>query len=378
MKRSVQKIYISMLAVFLLLPVAVFALFGRFTDTTNYENRNLADMPELTAKNAADFHSEFETFLSDRLPFRNQLIFLNNLIDYKIYHVSDSSSVVVGRNGWLYYNGKQFNVEDPEADYTGTNLYSDSDLKKLAGNLVMMRDKLAAKKCEFVIFIAPNKEHLYPENLPSAYGAPAEHRRMEQVIDYLQNNTDLTVVCPYDALLKARASHPEWQLYYKYDSHWNNVGSYIGSQMLDEALGHKMPDLGTLNITTARSPRYDLATMLHLGNLLTHDPNYVVSGYTSYNIKTEYNNERTEFRSKNPENDGDPRKLFIIGDSYSTMMEQYIACNFNETYLNFYYNYEPEMLEREKPQVVVYETVERYIGNMMTFSPDRKFVRKSD
>ena len=35
------------------------------------------------------------------------------------------------------------------------------------------------------------------------------------------------------------------------------------------------------------------------------------------------------------------------------------------------------MLDKEKPDVVIYETVERYIGNMMTFTPDEKFVRTS-
>jgi hypothetical protein len=366
-----------MLAVFMLLPVAVFPLIGRFTDTTNYENRKLADLPSFDAKKADRFHTGFETYFSDHLPFRNQLIFLNNYIDCRLFRVSDSDSVVIGRHGWLYYNGKQFNVEDPEADYAGTNLYSAAELDSLAKNLIKMRDELASKDCEFVVFIAPNKEHVYPENLPAAYGAPAEKRRMEQVVAYLKANTDLTVICPYDELLKTRSTDPDRQLYYKYDSHWNNLGSYIGSGMLDEALGHKMPSLDTLNITTARSPRYDLATMLHLGNLLTDDPNYVVNGFTAHTIKTEYNDERTEFRSKNENGDGDPRKLFIIGDSYSTMMEQYVACNFNETYLNLYYNYEPEMLSREKPQVLVYETVERYIGNMMTFSLDSKFVRRS-
>ena len=346
MNKTVQKIYIAAMTVFMILPILLFAIFGRFTDTTNYENRTLAELPTLESVKISELHTGFETWFSDHLPFRNQLIFLNNLIDYTVFHVSDAES-------------------------------SDADLKALADNMISMRDKLKAKGCDFVIFIAANKEHVYPENMPVSYGSPAQNRRMEQVVSYLQNNTDLTVICPYDKLLETRKSDPDLQLYYKYDSHWNNVGSYIGSSMLDEALGHPMPDISTLKITTAKSPRYDLATMLHLGNFLTDDPNYVVNDFTANKIKTEYNDERTEFRSTNESGNADPRKVFIIGDSYSTMMEQYIACNFNETYLNFYYNYTPEMLDKEKPDVVIYETVERYIGNMMTFTPDEKFVRTS-
>ena len=50
------------------------------------------------------------------------------------------------------------------------------------------------------------------------------------------------------------------------------------------------------------------------------------------------------------------------------MMFQYVACNFDSSYLNFYYNYNLDMLEKEKPDVVVYETVERYLNNMLHFS----------
>lgn len=377
MNKNVQKIYITAMTILMILPIFLFTLFGHFTDTTNYENRQLAELPQIGKVALSDFHTGFETWFSDHLPFRNQLIFLNNLIDCKVFHVSDADSVIIGKNDWLYYNGRQFNVEDPEQDWNGTNIYSDAELKALADNMISMRDKLAAKGCDLVIFIAANKEHVYPENMPSSYGAPAEKRRLEQVVSYLQDNTDLRVVCPYDKLMETRQKEPDLQLYYKYDSHWNNVGSYIGSSMLDEELGHPMPDISTLRITTAAPPRYDLATMLHLGGLLTDDPNYIVNDFTLNKVTTEYNDDRTEFRSTNESANADPRKVFIIGDSYSTMMEQYIACNFSETYLNFYYNYTPEMLEREKPDVVIYETVERYIGNMMSFDPDEKFVRTS-
>ena len=47
MKKAVQRIYIVVITAFLLVPVAVFALVGKYTDTTNYENRTLAAAPIL-------------------------------------------------------------------------------------------------------------------------------------------------------------------------------------------------------------------------------------------------------------------------------------------------------------------------------------------
>ena len=45
-----------------------------------------------------------------------------------------------------------------------------------------------------------------------------------------------------------------------------------------------------------------------------------------------------------------------------------MAPSFRELYLNFYYNYNLEMLEEEAPDIVVYEVVERYVDNMRHFS----------
>jgi hypothetical protein len=50
------------------------------------------------------------------------------------------------------------------------------------------------------------------------------------------------------------------------------------------------------------------------------------------------------------------------------MMAPYVAMRFNDLYEGFYYNYTKELLDQEKPQIVVYETVERYLNNMMHFS----------
>jgi hypothetical protein len=61
-------------------------------------------------------------------------------------------------------------------------------------------------------------------------------------------------------------------------------------------------------------------------------------------------------------------KLFVIGDSFSTMMAPYLACHYAETYTTFYYTYSHGQLLREEPDVVVYEAVERYVGNMLNFT----------
>ena len=49
-------------------------------------------------------------------------------------------------------------------------------------------------------------------------------------------------------------------------------------------------------------------------------------------------------------------------------MAKFACCQFNDSYVNFYYNYNHMMLLQENPDIVVYETVERYMKNMLDFS----------
>ena len=368
MKKSVQYFYIAIFFILVMLPVLLYSLIGKKFDTTSYENRKLATMPVLSVKTISTFPSSFENYFNDNLPFKNQLVFLNGLFDYNIFKTSSSESVIVGKRGWLFYKGAQVNDEDPVSDYNGSNLFTDDQLKTIGKNMLAARDELASRNIDFVIMIAPNKERVYSEYMPAAYGKPAAWGRMAQVVDYLRNNTDLKVVCPYDEIAAYKEKHPQDQLYYKYDTHWNNLGAYIGGGLLDKTLGYDMPQLNTLTKTAGNVPRYDLATLLHLGNILEDDPAYVLDGYSSHNVTIQKNDSATEFRGTISDGSGDDRKLFIIGDSFSTMMFQYVACNFDNSYLNFYYNYNLQMLEKEEPDVVVYETVERYLNNMLHFS----------
>jgi hypothetical protein len=373
MKKRSQAFYIGLFIFFCALPVVLFAAFGRFSDTTNYENRTLAAMPAFPpadADAAQVWPSEVESCFNDHLPFRNQLVTLNGLIEYRFLHSASSSNVIIGGDGWLFYKGKQSNHEDPPADYQGTDLFSESELQQIAQNLTAARDELAARNIQFVVMFCPNKERIYSEYMPKAYGK-LQPGRLQQVTSYLKKNTDLTVVCPVDELMAYKSAHPEQRLYYKYDTHWNNYGSYIGGAAVDEALGFDMPDLSTLTRVEAPLQANDLAKLIHLGQVLTNDDGSMLVGYSPYDVREDVLPEKTELRFNNANGNGDPRKVYIIGDSYSTMMAPYIAGNFNETVMDYYYVYDPSKLDTEKPDIVIYETLERYLWNLTRFSVDQ-------
>ena len=368
MKKPMIFLYLILLAVLIILPAPVYLLFGSRLDTENYENRTLAEMPVLSVSTIGSFPNDFNQYWMDNLPFKSNLVNTNGYIDYRFFNSAGSPYVIVGKDGWLFYKGQQANFEHPEADYMGTNLFTDEELERIRENMLRARDFLAERDSEFIIFIAPNKERVYSEYMPDAYGEPAEMNRMRQVVEYLQRETDLTVLCPYDDLMQFKDEHPDVRLYYKYDTHWNNAGSYIGGRILSKALGHDMPGLDEITVTEIPNGTYDLATLLGLRDQLRDDTVYAVAGYTYNDIKTVQDEGATEFRYNNPAGNGDPRKVYLVGDSFSTMMGIYVACHFNDMYMNSYKSYTGAwILAQEDPDVVIYETVERYLGNMLDF-----------
>ena len=344
-------------------------------DTGNYEERSLSPLPySQEAKDAGlvttleTFPAQFENWFNDHLPFRNQLLTLHGLTEYKLLKTSSSQSVIVGKDGWLFYKGAQVADEDPIGDYRGTDLFTEEELQKIAANFTAARDELAARGSDFVIYIAPNKERVYSEYMPDMYGEPASYGTMQQVVDYLSANTDLKVVCGYEDLMAFRAENPDTDLYYKYDTHWNNLGAYIGSERLVNALGYDFTPLEYVEIEDRHTGSYDLARLIHLGSTLNDCPNYVISGYTPHPMETVSEDNGKVFRYRTTDGTAPGGKLFVIGDSFSTMMSPYLACHYQSGYMTFYYHYSHGQLLREEPDAVVYETVERYIGNMLDFT----------
>ena len=164
-----------MLIIFLVLTAGTWVLWPvskNHLDTENHENRALSEFPEVAGTSPRDFISGLQTYFNDRLPFKKQLVAMDSAIDYYGFHSSSSSKVIVGKNGWLFYNDLQDG--NPIACYKGEDRLTDEQLANIAATLVTSRDNLLKEGIEFVIFIAPNKERIYQEDMPSYYGKPAE------------------------------------------------------------------------------------------------------------------------------------------------------------------------------------------------------------
>ncbi len=338
----------------------------KYLDSTNYENRQMATRPLLTLDNYETFSSDYTSYFNDNLQFRNTLITINSAIDYFCFGRSSSDKVVIGKDNWLFYS--RVDDGDPISCYKGTNLYSEEELESIAANCISQRDFVESQGKEFVIFIAPNKERMYSEYMPERYGRPAENYGVLQLYNYLKNNTDLRVIYPYDELMLAKENVNE-NIYFKTDTHWNYLGAYVGATALMKELGIDMPDISSdrITINDGEETSGDLAGMLSLSNQLRFaDHNYTVSGYDTHNsecIEHDFN-KMWSYKATN----ADPRSIYVIRDSFTSYMAEYIGSQFNHTYLRHFGSYTYDDLINCNPDIVVYECVERQANRLGTFS----------
>ena len=305
-------------------------------------------------------------YKNDSIPFKKQLVTLNNAIDLFLFRVSPNEEVILGKENWLYYHwaGGDSSLEGE----VEPSPFSHEELAAIAENCVKQKEFLEVQGKEFVIVIAPDKERIYYENLPSKYSSVTKADRGLQCVKYLRENTDVRVVYPYEELLWVKGQLKE-DLYYRTDSHWNPIGAYIGSRELLQELGIRMPELGSecLTISKEEYRAGDLTYMLGVEQMLEKfDVEYRVKGYDTHSSKMLEGNLRDTIRYQ--AEGADPRKLYMVRDSFASNMADYIGSQFNSSYLKYKEAYSYEDFLKKDPDIFVYETVERDLEELVNFS----------
>ena len=355
-------------ALMLLGPGAAYFFARPYLNTENTENRQLAEMPSLSfdsLKGLSDslqaFPSLFNSFYNDHVPFRSQLIELNSVLSVELFGDSASDSVVLGKDNWLFYTD-----EESIEDYKGTNLYTPQELELIRDNCLASKAYLEKRGIEFVVLIPSNKEDIYSDKLPDYISKRGELTRAQQVVDCLRD-AGIRVVYPRQELLEYKDAY---DLYWHYDTHWNNLGAYIGAKALLEELGVEVPRVEELTLTLYDFSGYDLAGMMNLRsyyeNTRPSDVNYRIEGYPTNNMSVLLADDATEliYQSDAP----DARRLFMVRDSFAGVMAPVLASSFSYTYMPHWNGcFEQSMIDEQQPDIFVYEVVERRLDILLTF-----------
>ena len=316
-------------------------------DTQNYENREVTEMPKISLEEYAQFPQQYETYFNDNIPWRNQLISLNSGLDLFAFRDSSNENVLIGKDGWLFFTGGTNPVEQS----TGQRLLSEDDLEKIAGQLTLVQRWVQSRGEKFIFFLAPHKETIYRDKLPESETVVTDETEAFQLINYLKEHTDISVVWPYEELMEAKADSGMW-IYSKLDTHWGNPGAYIGAKALAEELEVEMPELSEVSAELSEISRGDLANMLNV-SIPNGDREYQLSGY-----EVEDGNQGESYMEFH-QNSGSSLKLAIRRDSFGARLSKVLQHAFQDVYVA---QGETDLIDVDA-DVFVYELVERSLEN---------------
>lgn len=355
-----KKKAVIMIAVFLFIliaPVVTHPVALLFLDNTNQENRNLVSFQDVLDAPLEKKTLAVREFIGDHLPYKNQIVALYSQLSLKLFNTTSNANVVVGQHRWLFYNHIGF-ADNPIADFLGTNHFTSEELQTVLLNIVDCRVRLAEQGVDFYLLVCPNKEAVYGQYLPDYLQTRrAEESRADIVVELLLQSGE-GVVYPREALL---AASENYQTYYKYDTHWNNLGAYVAAVELMEQMGIALPPLDELQIDEKGGALTDLANMAGIGGICQDDLDYSLPAYAEGYIVTTL--DIGIYHSVNP-NAPDARRVLVIGDSYFNMVAPYLYATFSEVvyvWRNQAPNgYDPAALIKQfNIDAVVLEVVER-------------------
>ncbi len=334
--------------------------------TENTLNRPFTVFPEFSSITYKQFPEQFDLWHSDHMPFRNILIRLYALTQYEILKDIENPRILFGKDGWLFY--KDEHDGDPISDYKRVNLFTQEELEKITKNLRDLKTYLKRRNCEFIFTICPNKENMYYEYMPDAILRKNGISRTEQLLDYLKRHTDINIVYPYEELLEAKK---KFFIYYKTDTHWNDIGGYITARDILSKLGISLKELDAVSITPSKKTGaqaamgYDLANLSGAKDIFTEPYEYKISGYSEINPEiTVLDHQIIRYVSPNASRN----RLLVIRDSFSIPMMPILSAFYKDSTFIVYHYFSKECIDAEKPETFVYQAVERTLPALLNYN----------
>ena len=327
------------------------------------ENRALAPWPTLAPNGA--FVAAFDRAFADRFGGRNLLLRLHNRALVRLFGVSPAPNVLIGNDGWLFFKGEDGLAFDRY--YRGTLPVPDAQLQSVVDELRRRERFLASRGIAYVVTIAPDKATIYPEHLPHWATRAAQHSPLDRLTRMIRASGSLHYVDLRQPLIAAK-SH--LRVYYATDSHWNSIGARIAYGELMGAVGDV---LGSRSPAPARvtMPPYVPAVDVYHGDLarMTGDidrfpePDYaplwkILAAADTHCGKRIDAGQDAGFEWYACGRPGLPRAV-VYRDSMAIPLVPMLSENFSHVVYVSSQRLDPAFIQREKPDVVIEEMVER-------------------
>ena len=329
------------------------------------ENRTLIPFPGFKV-NIWKIPGKYTAYFNDHFPFRSEISSASSNFKSKVLGTSPNPDVVrIGKEGWLF--SSEPNIRKVSR---GSVLYTAQELKETQENLERIESEIQKLGSSFYVFIPPLKHSIYPEMLPISMSRGDYNKRI-QLMDYLKENSNLNIIDVYPKLKEKKDSV---EIYYQTDTHWNQLGGFFAYQEMIRKIAEKYPIIGEAkrleDYTVTQNYEYsgDLLQMINIydqfkRNVFLMKPNYVKQSSNRVIEIPKYHEAKyssyTSVRLK------EKPRLLMYRDSYNEYIFKHLSEHFSYYGMAWTREMSLSRIEEVKPDIVVYEMMERYVDRLM-------------
>jgi peptidoglycan/LPS O-acetylase OafA/YrhL len=278
------------------------------------------------------------------------------------YAIGNSLKWYEGKNYWLFLGN---NYDKSVAKLTLAIVPNPNEVK--ATKKLFSRATQSATKygTRLALIIGPNKESIYPEQLPDRL-APSLQKYSGYFINDLRKIPNLTVYDPtYDLVFLKKS---QGLLYMKTDTHWNSKGAYLSLQRLLSMYSIPVPKVkfqmgnpysGDL-IAISKQKNFPLDTQSNWEVLWKDQPSWTLRDVSGEEARIFGNAKKST--NQRPISD---KTIWVIGDSFSFAMMEFLNATFKEVVYLGHWSQKLEMLPsffdevKKRPDLVIIVRVER-------------------
>ncbi|WP_309605924.1 alginate O-acetyltransferase AlgX-related protein [Phenylobacterium sp.] len=340
---------------------------------TLQEHRVLAPRP-VWPKRLEDlraFRQATDAYVADRFPARVYLIAALNRLRMMV-GVSGSSRVIVGRDGWLFWDDDT-HLGASRGDPPMTGLEIRDWLAGLAGRTEFLR----ARGIRYLVIAPPTKEAIYPGHGPAWYAGPAPGRAAV-LLPRLARDSDAGEVLYLQPAITL-ATKAGAMTYSRHDTHWSGLGAFAGYVAIMDRLQAMGLTDGPRPLAEYRArnsaghgPR-DLALMLGVASFVDLDYPRLERREGAFKIDTTYLTAKRDWTAPQVIDThviGKP-VLLMTRDSFSNEMLQFLYPHFRRIVVAHDQDgfWRPDLIDRFKPDIVITEVVEPGLRVAMGDSP---------
>ena len=295
-------------------------------EKSEQENRMLAKFPSLYVNGLINksYGTDFEKWFNDRFLGRDFFIGLYNKVILSFNDKIDNEKVFQGKEDWLFYK-REGSIEN----FQNAVLFRDKDLQNIATQLQNIYEWCDKHNKKFYFIIAPDKNKIYGEYFPEMKKKRSDAQsRARQLLQYLKKYTKLKVLYLYDMLV---SNKDKGLLYYRNDTHWNELGAYLGYQEIIKMVKVDSPDVSVFQADAYKKIkrlRGDLTNM--------YPAELQIEDNTSYDIPQINNMAQCDGIISNPikpilcTSSNSELKILVFRDSFTNSLVPYFGKSFGK------------------------------------------------